>query len=334
MNYKGVSCPVCGQPFQEGDDIVVCPECGAPHHRACYKQLGHCAMEQQLHPQHLSWQNPNDQPPAAAADGSDDIICPIFGLFCHSEDESCPNCHFPLKNKTESQPSNNNQRPVVENPFDEVSGQEQSPDFESMFGAIYENDQIGGFAAKDFIFVIRQNYVYFLRVFKILAQRVKAKVFNWSAFFFGFLYFFYRKMYKIGALLFGFYILSNVPALVLSFHMLEQTLADPMLMSSLQFDLTGLGGWQIAAQLLMYVRFGVSISQRILPDPFVGGRRKPAASPAGNRCRHCFDLVRQHCHGFTVGCAVKSSKIVTPLSSAFVHFTKEWAKAFFCPFFP
>lgn len=154
---------------------MVCPECGAPHHRACYKQLGHCAMEQQLHPQHLSWQNPNDQPPAAAADGSDDIICPNCGLFCHSEDESCPNCHFPLKNKTESQPSNNNQRPVVENPFDEVSGQEQSPDFESMFGAIYENDQIGGFAAKDFIFVIRQNYVYFLRVFKILAQRVKAK---------------------------------------------------------------------------------------------------------------------------------------------------------------
>lgn len=99
MNYKGVSCPVCGQPFQEGDDIVVCPECGAPHHRACYKQLGHCAMEQQLHPQHLSWQNPNDQPPAAAADGSDDIICPNCGLFCHSEDVSCPNCHFPLKTK-------------------------------------------------------------------------------------------------------------------------------------------------------------------------------------------------------------------------------------------
>lgn len=29
MNYKGVSCPVCGQEFKEGDDIVVCPECGA-----------------------------------------------------------------------------------------------------------------------------------------------------------------------------------------------------------------------------------------------------------------------------------------------------------------
>ena len=49
MNYQGVCCPVCGKPFQEGDDIVVCPECGAPHHRECYKSLGHCALQDQLH---------------------------------------------------------------------------------------------------------------------------------------------------------------------------------------------------------------------------------------------------------------------------------------------
>ena len=62
MNYKGVSCPVCKQEFKEGDDIVVCPVCGAPHHRACYHQLGHCALEQELHEQGRSWENPNDQP--------------------------------------------------------------------------------------------------------------------------------------------------------------------------------------------------------------------------------------------------------------------------------
>ena len=28
--YEGQSCPVCGQPFQETDDIVACPQCGAP----------------------------------------------------------------------------------------------------------------------------------------------------------------------------------------------------------------------------------------------------------------------------------------------------------------
>ena len=27
---------------KKGDDIVVCPECGAPHHRECYEKEGHC----------------------------------------------------------------------------------------------------------------------------------------------------------------------------------------------------------------------------------------------------------------------------------------------------
>lgn len=63
MNYKGVSCPVCGQEFKEGDDIVVCPECGAPHHRSCYKQLGHCALQQELHEKGLEWKNPNEKKP-------------------------------------------------------------------------------------------------------------------------------------------------------------------------------------------------------------------------------------------------------------------------------
>lgn len=123
------------------------PECGAPHHRACYKQLGHCAMEQQLHPQHLSWQNPNDQPPLRQpmAVMTSSVLTAGCSATARMKVAELP---LPFKNKTESQPSNNNQRPVVENPFDEVSGQEQSPDFESMFGAIYENDQIGGFGCQ------------------------------------------------------------------------------------------------------------------------------------------------------------------------------------------
>lgn len=45
FHYLNEVCPVCQKKFAEGDDIVVCPECGAPHHRACYNQLGHCAHE-------------------------------------------------------------------------------------------------------------------------------------------------------------------------------------------------------------------------------------------------------------------------------------------------
>ena len=34
--YVNVPCAKCGKPFTEDDDVVVCPDCGAPHHRSCY----------------------------------------------------------------------------------------------------------------------------------------------------------------------------------------------------------------------------------------------------------------------------------------------------------
>ncbi len=42
MNYTNYKCPVCNNQFTEEDDIVVCPECGTPHHRECYVQNGEC----------------------------------------------------------------------------------------------------------------------------------------------------------------------------------------------------------------------------------------------------------------------------------------------------
>mgnify|MGYP000039053065 FL=1 len=259
MNYQGVSCPVCNQPFHEGDDIVVCPECGAPHHRSCYKKIGHCALQDQLHSKGLIWENPNDKKPEESApaltpDENGNVFCPNCGLSCRSDDNYCPTCRFPLK---APQPSAPHGRTVVENPF--AQDPNAGDDINSIFGAIYENDQIDGIPVKDFIFLVRQNYAYYLRVFKIFSQRVKAKVFNWSAFLFNFFYFFYRKMYKVGALLLGFYLLSNIPSAILSYHMIQQAMADPMLLSSFNFDLSGLEWLTLTSQLLMYARFGVSI---------------------------------------------------------------------------
>ena len=37
-------CPVCKERFKDNDDVVVCPECGTPHHRACYNETGSCAV--------------------------------------------------------------------------------------------------------------------------------------------------------------------------------------------------------------------------------------------------------------------------------------------------
>ncbi len=42
MDYKGLKCGICGADFADGDDVVVCPDCGTPMHRACYKEKGGC----------------------------------------------------------------------------------------------------------------------------------------------------------------------------------------------------------------------------------------------------------------------------------------------------
>ncbi|MBQ2799672.1 MAG: hypothetical protein IJF09_09825, partial [Ruminiclostridium sp.] len=41
--YTDEKCPICGVAFKEADDVVVCPDCGAPYHRACYKEQGDCS---------------------------------------------------------------------------------------------------------------------------------------------------------------------------------------------------------------------------------------------------------------------------------------------------
>lgn len=57
MDLKYVQCPYCLKPFEEGDDVVVCPECGTPAHRACWKQNGHCLYENK-HASGFVWQIP------------------------------------------------------------------------------------------------------------------------------------------------------------------------------------------------------------------------------------------------------------------------------------
>ena len=37
-DFTQYTCPVCGREITPSDDIVVCPQCGAPHHRDCWKR--------------------------------------------------------------------------------------------------------------------------------------------------------------------------------------------------------------------------------------------------------------------------------------------------------
>ncbi len=44
IDDKKQSCVVCHSYLFEEDDVVYCPECGAPHHRECYNSIGKCGL--------------------------------------------------------------------------------------------------------------------------------------------------------------------------------------------------------------------------------------------------------------------------------------------------
>lgn len=52
--FENKLCPVCRTRFNEKADIVCCPICGTPHHRACYSIKNKCALEE-MHTSGWNW---------------------------------------------------------------------------------------------------------------------------------------------------------------------------------------------------------------------------------------------------------------------------------------
>ena len=108
MNYLDIPCSVCSAPFSAQDDVVVCPVCGAPHHRACWKENGCCRFEN-LHADGFEWVSPLPAAPAGAApaartdqqqtlkNGERVLTCPECGENVYEHDIFCLRCGFRLK---------------------------------------------------------------------------------------------------------------------------------------------------------------------------------------------------------------------------------------------
>ena len=54
----GEKCVECHNKFLDGDDVVVCPICGAPYHRVCYNHAGECIFKDR-HGEY-EWQSEQD----------------------------------------------------------------------------------------------------------------------------------------------------------------------------------------------------------------------------------------------------------------------------------
>jgi hypothetical protein len=92
-------------------------------------------------------------------------------------------------------------------------------------------------SAKELAVFVGNNSFYYIPRMKEIRKNEKMVSWNWSAFFFDFLYFFYRKMYGIGALVMSLYIASSVPQYILFFKRMAYDNIDfiPPELQSLSF---------------------------------------------------------------------------------------------------
>lgn len=91
--YISEKCLICNKEFTESDDIVVCPECGTPYHRSCYKEKKQC-VNSALHKTGGSWMA--DSMAKRKAENAIKKICPQCACLNDNSNENCVNCGYKL----------------------------------------------------------------------------------------------------------------------------------------------------------------------------------------------------------------------------------------------
>lgn len=204
-NYIGVRCPVCNKKFTEADDIVVCPVCGAPHHRHCYAEKNQCAFVAD-HMSGKEWSDPAAEiPPHEQAGASDAKPCSRCGSVNPEGTIFCQTCGNPM---TISPPKQDQQQP----------GQWAFPGFPMQvdaismaYGGLSPDETIGGESVRDIAQYVGSGSAYYLPRFRIMSEHGRTITPNLSAFVFNFLFYFYRKMYMLGVVMLALYIVSMIP---------------------------------------------------------------------------------------------------------------------------
>ena len=225
MNYTGMECPVCQTVFQDGDDVVVCPVCGTPHHRHCWQENGGCKNEEK-HKDGFIWQMPQNaqplnQPMPNTANGLK--ICPRCGEKNAPYEPVCTRCGERLKANRQTVAD---QMPDYDRqPFpgygDDPNPHNFSP-YQNVYAAdartVYGSDaQIDGIPATEVAEYVQKNSTQYVGTFLEMQEKKTKVKWNWSAGLFSVFWCLYRRMTAMGlaflAILFSVNLLSSTAVL-------------------------------------------------------------------------------------------------------------------------
>ncbi len=207
MQYNHDHCDGCGLPFAAGDDIVVCPVCATPQHRACYEKDGRCVNEAK-HESGFVWQSDTSETPTQALDAL--TPCPVCGFRNRRDARLCIQCGTPLAPAPQPLPEQLSRDVFFDVPDTEPLEleEDQREQLEAIFSqraalaapgmsAEQEQEQIAGHPIKQVLTFIGSNALRYLNKFRRIESGKKVG-WNWAAFFLSPYWFFYRKMYKPG----------------------------------------------------------------------------------------------------------------------------------------
>lgn len=182
MRFENQICPVCEKKFIENDEIVVCPECGTPHHRSCYNSLGEC-KNKSLHKEGFSFE------PVKENQEKIDIL--IDDEIKNTSDVvNVVNVEF----NSDDAKNNEDLKSTIEELFKNINGKSTDQVLINNTPSSYYEAAIG------------KNQNYYMPRFLIMEGTQKKHLLNVCAFVFPFAWAVYRKMYKLALLLFCIYI--------------------------------------------------------------------------------------------------------------------------------
>lgn len=223
--YSGFQCLVCGEEFKEGDDIVVCPDCGTPYHRNCWQKNNAC-VNHSLHAVGGSWQSIQNE--NRKKQGGKE--CSNCGFVNLPDTKTCASCGTELNVQEQQNISMNGNAKegiTVMTP----DGTQKFFNFADPCCGMSPDEEIEGERLGDVASFVKTNTLYYIPLFKRFKETKRKLSFNLPCILFPYFYFANRKMWFMTVLSGLLWIISSIPNVLLS--MLEM-LTDKSYIAMLQ----------------------------------------------------------------------------------------------------
>ncbi len=188
-------CQICKGYLFPDDDVVICPHCGAPHHRDCWNTVGQCGVEADH-----GTENQYDKLKAKEAeqnkegpDAESVRKCGFCGRESHStEGDFCPYCGHPYGHSEHAGRRNQHGPNVF------VGGM---PYTVNPYGGFDKDTEIEGVKVEHIAKFVGSNSHRYVPRFSALTKKNKGS-WNWAAFLSPAAWCFSRKMYLYGVIFF------------------------------------------------------------------------------------------------------------------------------------